>query len=558
MNYYFSVGKIDINNTTLYESAEITIPVRGITVVVGSNGCGKTTLLNHMMYLNPERIALIAQENDLIFHEMSIEDNIMLFGEDKEKFSELLRLFEIEYIVDRKPRHLSGGEKRIIALLRMFFVDKDIVFLDEPTNDLDYRAVEKVKTIISQLATQKAVLIVTHDERIASIADKTYCFCDGKILSKEDPHEKVYREITKKEAKNTIGNLVRREIVGNLLFAFVLISVIASGLVAIIMNVDKIDYLKEKQTNIASRFYAGLDLMISEGYIPLQAYKCYAGEINEDFLEAYYESLKVVSSQGGSLNMFVDKQLGEEVYLTVFFDAITNKKTYVMQDYQRLRKEQTGKKPDISKYISVFDGVNEVADIPKDGMDERIDPSLYYMLEEAYIEEYSEYQPVLYVVMGINEVRLTDLEGNIFIKNNTTVDICNAINAMRVYMSSLTVLGIGLIGSLLFYFLYVCIGIKLYRNHIVVFRNLGVSQDEVTRELFRKKGAPMIKMSMIGTGLLMCIVGLYFYTNYTLVITLVAFLSLIVGVGVIVTTRRILDKNIEKIYNYGGLYEDKN
>lgn len=112
MMYHFYVDKLVIKNKLLYETTEICIPVNGITFIVGNNGCGKTTLLNHIKYSNPEQIALIAQENDLIFSELSTEDNIMLFSEDKEKLSQLLKTLNIEYILKRNSKHLSGGEKK--------------------------------------------------------------------------------------------------------------------------------------------------------------------------------------------------------------------------------------------------------------------------------------------------------------------------------------------------------------------------------------------------------------------------------------------------------------
>ena len=555
MDYQFSVKKVTLKNRTIYESSEINIPVQGITVIVGRNGCGKTTLINHIMYSNPQQIALIAQENDLIFNDMSIEDNIMLFNPDKNKLLELLKLFGIEYILERNPKHLSGGEKRIIAILRMFFVDKDIVFIDEPTNDLDYCVVEKVKMIILGLAKQKSILIVTHDTRISSLADKMYRISDGRIISDDECKDKEYKEIDMKESNKTIGKLIKMDFVGNLLFALLIFSIICSGFFAIFTDTEKIDYIKDEQTNIASKFYTGLNVMNLNGYIPLEAYKSYEGKIDEDFLNIYYESLKNAGSQGGSLNMYIDKQFGDEVYLAIFFDAITNKKIYVMQDYQKLREIQIGKKPDISRYVSIFDGVSEVAVISQNCIDEPIITNIYYTLEESYIKEYPDYQPVLYIILNMDETQLMSLEGNIFIKNNVTVDICNTINEIKVLINSMVVFGMAMVGSLLLYYLYIFVSLKLYKKHITILRNLGVSVDIVREEMFRKKCTPIVKILIVGCGILVSVISMYFYTEYVLLMSLVACISGVVGMCAIIITRKILFRNINKVYNYGGIYE---
>ncbi len=234
MNYRFSVEPVTLDRKQLYPETELLIPVHSITLIIGSNGCGKTTLLNQILYQNPGAIAMIAQENDLIFHDLTVRNNIMIFQEDEALLSGLLARFGIGYLLHRDPKQLSGGEKRMIALLRMFFVSQEIIFLDEPTNDLDYRTVDTVKTIIAELRTRKTLLIVTHDDRLMPLADRTYRFQNGTLQCGSDMKDTETAAIPRSQFTGRAGELIRTDAAGLLLFLFVIISVLCSGAAALL------------------------------------------------------------------------------------------------------------------------------------------------------------------------------------------------------------------------------------------------------------------------------------------------------------------------------------
>lgn len=559
MNYRFSVGPVSLNGTTLYGETTLLVPRQGVTLIAGSNGCGKTTLLNHILHNNPQNIALIAQENDLIFPHLSTEDNIMLLNPDREKLSRLLQLFGLTYLPDRDVRHLSGGEKRILSLLRMFFVDRDILFLDEPTNDLDYRSVETVKGILEELATSKALLIVTHDDRLFSLADRRYRFCDGRVelVAGETEGETVPLPESKPVQK-PVSRLISQDLVGNFLFALLILTILCSGVVSLVSAKDKADPLLDGQTNFASKFYGNPARMIEEGYLPLEAYKAYEGKVDMEFLKVYRQTLTEAGQAGGSLNLFLDDSMGERVYLGAFLEVKTNQITYVFQDYQRKRARQTGVEPDLSQTITLFDGVHELADLPEEGVREPIDDALYRQLLEEYTAETTDLQPVLYVVMGLDPDRLNEVEGNLFIKNNTTVDICNSIQKLSAFLDSAKVLLAGLTAGLLLYFLYLCINARLHRKQTVVLRNLGVSREAVRREMVAKKGTLVGKTIMLAAGITACTVAALCCPEQRLVLLALALVCGVVGLGVLPLTCGILTKTVESVYEYGGIYEDQN
>jgi len=170
----------------LLESGKIHLQSPGITLIRGKNGTGKTSLLRHLFDTNKGNIAYSSQENECIFKEITIIENISM-GFDQERNAEITQTLEnwcLSHLKNLNPKTLSGGETRIIAFLRACFSQNPIVFLDEPTNDLDYRKVETMLQIIKNLKATKTFLIVTHDERLVELSDRIYEVKEKKLTLK--------------------------------------------------------------------------------------------------------------------------------------------------------------------------------------------------------------------------------------------------------------------------------------------------------------------------------------------------------------------------------------
>jgi putative ABC transport system ATP-binding protein len=84
---------------------------------------------------------------------------------------------------DALPERLSGGEKQRVAIARALANDPPLVLADEPTANLDSGTGYRTMRMLQRLATErnKAVVIVTHDDRIADIADRVYWLEDGRL-----------------------------------------------------------------------------------------------------------------------------------------------------------------------------------------------------------------------------------------------------------------------------------------------------------------------------------------------------------------------------------------
>ncbi len=104
--------------------------------------------------------------------------------EDLEK---LFKQLGIEKLVKKYPKELSGGQKQRVAIARALYANPQIILADEPTASLDSQKVEEVGKLFKDLAQQqdKAILIVTHDMRLAKYANKVYEMVDGSLTEKK-------------------------------------------------------------------------------------------------------------------------------------------------------------------------------------------------------------------------------------------------------------------------------------------------------------------------------------------------------------------------------------
>ena len=188
-----------------------------IVSIVGASGAGKTTLLQiigtllpadageveidgtKIFGLNEKRtaefrnrhIGFVFQFHNLL-PEFSALENVMmpaLIGSAKRKEAKerALELHEAVGLADRaehKPAQLSGGEQQRVAIARALINRPSVVLADEPTGNLDTHNRDEIQRLLFEVREKfgQTIVMVTHDERLAEMADRKIVMSDGAIL----------------------------------------------------------------------------------------------------------------------------------------------------------------------------------------------------------------------------------------------------------------------------------------------------------------------------------------------------------------------------------------
>ena len=108
------------------------------------------------------------------------------------KADKMLDLVNLKKHKRHLPNQMSGGQQQRVGVARALVVDPKIIFADEPTGNLDSHTSEEVMTLMQRVVREqkKTLVMVTHDNHLATYADRIFHIIDGKIVKIEDNRKK--------------------------------------------------------------------------------------------------------------------------------------------------------------------------------------------------------------------------------------------------------------------------------------------------------------------------------------------------------------------------------
>ena len=205
------------DNLEVLRGVSLEVKKGEIVSIVGASGAGKTTLLQiigtllpadqgeveidgtKIFSLNEKRtaefrnrhIGFVFQFHNLLPEFTALENIMMpaLIGgvsrkEAEQRALELLEAVGLSGRAEHKPAQLSGGEQQRVAIARALINRPSVVLADEPTGNLDTHNRDEIQRLLFDIRKKfgQTIVMVTHDERLAEMADRKIVMSDGAIL----------------------------------------------------------------------------------------------------------------------------------------------------------------------------------------------------------------------------------------------------------------------------------------------------------------------------------------------------------------------------------------
>ena len=204
-------------------NVDLTIQDGEFFVLIGSSGCGKTTLLKSINKLLPVQqgtlkingtpvsqikvnqlpnlVGYVVQAGGLFPH-LTVEENIALVmkvaqypkEQIHDRVTAMLKMVNLDPALYRNqyPSQLSGGQQQRIGIARALAIDPELLLFDEPTSALDPELVGEVLDVMKAIAGQgRTMLIVTHEISFAKEIASRIVFMDGGVVVEEGPPEEI-------------------------------------------------------------------------------------------------------------------------------------------------------------------------------------------------------------------------------------------------------------------------------------------------------------------------------------------------------------------------------
>lgn len=248
----------------------------GLIVLLGSSGCGKTTLLNIISGKDQDfegtltdlgEIDYLTQEFNLL-ESMSVLNNLLMVQNDPELVNELLKKFDLWEHRNKKVKKISNGQKKRVQFIRALLHKPGMLLCDEPTAALDHDNSVLIMKALKEVSKDIQVIVVTHDIALAEkYADRIIRMDKGIIVSDRVQSTQKYNQVSAgttipKKNHHEIFWLIRHELLSRKAETSLWICLSALAMLATFVTFNLYTTI-ESQTEYKNAFKYAENLIVS-------------------------------------------------------------------------------------------------------------------------------------------------------------------------------------------------------------------------------------------------------------------------------------------------------
>jgi len=206
------------NNQEVLRGIDLKIDKNEFVVILGASGSGKSTLLNILSGLEKSDSGEVVYDNESIsdysekqltkfrkdkigfvfqqyylLNNLTVEQNVKVGANlaDNKEYVDIIKDLGLEDKLSKYPNELSGGEQQRVSIARALAKKPTVLFLDEPTGALDEETGRKILEYLLKLKDKShfTIIMVTHNENIAELANKIIHVGSGRVTSIVENHK---------------------------------------------------------------------------------------------------------------------------------------------------------------------------------------------------------------------------------------------------------------------------------------------------------------------------------------------------------------------------------